>query len=50
MRVRSLADLTLHEPGFVKGEALAHWANTLVGQQPIERFPVQFAAVATDKR
>lgn len=48
MRVTSLADVTLHGPGFVKGEALARWANTLVGQQLIERFPVQFAAVATD--
>lgn len=48
MRVTSLADVTLHGPGFVKGEALARWVNTLVGYQPIERFPVQFAAVATD--
>lgn len=48
MRVWSLADVTLRGPGFVKGEALAGWANALVGQQPIERFPVQFAAVATD--
>lgn len=48
MRVRSLADVTLSGPGFVKGEALARWANTLVGYQPIERFPMRFAAVATD--
>lgn len=48
MRVRSLVDVTLSGPGFVKGEALAHWGNILVGQQPIEHFPVQFAAVATD--
>jgi NTE family protein len=48
MRVASLADVTLSGPGFVKGEALARWANTLVGELPIERFPVRFAAVATD--
>ncbi len=48
MRVTSLADISLHGPGFVKGEAMARWANTLVGHQPIERFPVRFAAVATD--
>ncbi len=48
MRVRTLADVTLSGPGFVKGEALARWANTLVGERPIENFPVRFAAVATD--
>ena len=48
MRVRSLADLTLSGPGFVKGEALALWANGLIGGQAIERFPLRFAAVATD--
>lgn len=46
--VLSLADVTLRGPGFVKGEALARWANELVGQQPIERFPIRFAAVASD--
>lgn len=48
MRVRSLADVAFSGPGFVKGEALARWSNTLVGQLPIERFPIHFAAVATD--
>lgn len=48
VRVLSLADVTLTGPGFVKGEALARWTNELVGQQPIERFPTKFAAVATD--
>lgn len=47
-RVSALADVTLQGPGFVKGEALANWANTLVRQQHIERFPIRFAAVATD--
>ncbi len=48
MQVRSLADVTLRGPGFVKGEALARWANTLVDGLAIERFPLRFAAVATD--
>lgn len=48
MHVRSLADVTLSGPGFVKGEALARWADDLVDGQAIERFPVRFAAVATD--
>lgn len=48
VRVRSLADVSLRGPGFVKGEALSRWANGLVGGQTIERFPVRFAAVATD--
>jgi len=48
MRVGSLADVTFSGPGFVKGEALARWANLLVRQKPIEDFPVQFAAVTTD--
>jgi len=48
LQVGALADVTLQGPGFVKGEALARWAGKLVGQQPIERFPLQFAAVATD--
>lgn len=48
MRVRALADVALSGPGFVKGEALARWANTLVGDRTIESFPVRFAAVATD--
>jgi NTE family protein len=48
LRMNTLLDVTLRGPGFVKGDALARWANTLVGQKPIEDFPVRFAAVATD--
>lgn len=48
LQVSTLADVTLRGPGFVKGEALARWAGDLVGQQPLERFPLRFAAVATD--
>ncbi|MBO9687199.1 patatin-like phospholipase family protein [Roseateles chitosanitabidus] len=48
LQVSALADVTLQGPGFVKGEALARWAGQLVGQQALERFPLRFAAVATD--
>jgi NTE family protein len=48
IKMSSLFDVTLSGPGFVKGDALARWANTLVGQKSIEDFPVRFAAVATD--
>ncbi len=48
MRLMSLADVTLLGPGVIKGDALARWANDLVGHLPIERFPLRFAAVASD--
>lgn len=44
----SLADVTLFGPGFVKGSALARWANALVAGALIEDFPRRFVAVATD--
>lgn len=46
--VYSLADFTLTGAGFIKGNALARWVDTLVGNAPIERFPKRFAAVASD--
>lgn len=48
LRVSSLADIAFSGPGFVKGEALARWADGLVDGQAIERFPMRFADVATD--
>ncbi|WP_407191851.1 patatin-like phospholipase family protein [Citrobacter amalonaticus] len=48
LRVLSLADLNIHGPAFVRGDALANWADRLVGGKTIERFPVRFAAVATE--
>lgn len=48
LRVLSLADLNIHGPAFVRGEALARWANSLVGGKAIEHFPVRFAVVATE--
>jgi NTE family protein len=47
-RVYSLADFTAAGTGFVKGEALARWVDSLVAGKPIERFPKRFAAVASD--
>lgn len=48
LRVFSLADLNIHGPAFVRGDALANWADELVGGKAIEHFPVRFAAVATE--
>ncbi|WP_248112052.1 patatin-like phospholipase family protein [Ralstonia pseudosolanacearum] len=47
-KVYSLADFTMGGLGFVKGEALARWVDSLVEGKPIERFPKRFAAVASD--
>lgn len=32
----------------MRGENLSAWVNTVTGGAPIERFPIRFAAVATD--
>lgn len=48
MQVNSLADVVFGSSGVIKGEALARWANSLVGNLPIERFPKQYSAVAVD--
>ena len=44
----SLIDLTWARGGFMRGNHLARWVDTLTVAVPIERFPVRFAAVATD--
>ncbi|ASK27352.1 patatin-like phospholipase family protein [Neisseria chenwenguii] len=43
-----LVDLTLSTSGFIKGDALQNYINRKVGGRPIEKFPLKFAAVATD--
>ncbi len=48
LQVLSLADISIHGPAFVRGDALADWADKLVGGRTIEHFPVRFAAVATE--
>lgn len=44
----SLMDFTLGAGGIVRGDELAAWVDTVTGGVPIERFPIRFAAVATD--
>jgi NTE family protein len=47
-RVLAFADIAISGPAFVKGEALADWTDSMVGNVPIEKFPRRYAAVATD--
>lgn len=48
VKVSSLLDFTWQAGGFIKGDKLSAWVNTVVGDAPIESFPIRFAAVATD--
>ena len=48
VRLSSLVDLTLSSGGIMRGNNLADWADTLTAGVPIEKFPLRFAAVATD--
>ena len=43
-----LVDLTLSTSGFIKGEKLQNYINRKVGNRPMQKFPIKFAAVATD--
>ncbi|MDO4640244.1 MAG: patatin-like phospholipase family protein [Neisseria sp.] len=43
-----LVDLTLSTSGFIKGEKLEQFINHKVGNRPIQKLPIKFAAVATD--
>lgn len=45
---RQLADPVLSRQGFVNGQALAAWINSVVGGAPIEALPVRAAFTATD--
>lgn len=44
----SLIDWTLSSGGIMRGAHLASWVDTVTGGRPIEKFPLRFAAVATD--
>ncbi|MEC7120832.1 MAG: patatin-like phospholipase family protein [Pseudomonadota bacterium] len=44
---KDLRDLTVSKQGFVVGQKLQDYVNQQVGNQPMERFPIKFAAVAT---
>ena len=48
VKLSSLVDLTLNSGGIMRGNNLANWIDTVTGGVPIEKFPVRFAAVATD--
>ena len=41
-------DLTLSRQGFLVGQKLQDYVNAQVKQQPIQTFPIRFAAVATE--
>jgi NTE family protein len=41
-------DLTLSRQGFLLGQKLQDYINVQVNQQPIQSFPIRFAAVATE--
>lgn len=45
----ALTDFTLSNQGFIEGIKLKNFINTHVGGQPIEAFPIAFAAVAAEK-
>ncbi len=42
-----IVDLTIPDNGFIKGEKLEEYVNTMVKNTPIERFRIPFYAVAT---
>lgn len=44
-----LTDYTFSSAGIVKGEALQNFINKEVGNLPIQKLPIPFGAVATDK-
>ena len=48
VKLSSLMDFTFSFSGIMRGNNLASWVDTLSGGVPIEKFPVRFAAVATD--
>ena len=48
VRLNSLIDWTWSSQGLMRGDSLAGWIDELTDGVPIERFPVRFAAVATD--
>lgn len=48
VKVSSLLDFTWQSGGFIRGDSLASWVNTVIGDTRIENFPIRFAAVATD--
>jgi len=50
IKLSSLIDLTLSSSGFMRGDNIARWIDSVTSRDPIERFPRRFGAVATDLR
>jgi NTE family protein len=48
VKLSSLVDWTLDSGGIMRGRNLANWIDTITAGVPIEKFPLRFAAVATD--
>ena len=48
VKLSSLVDWTLNAGGIMRGNNLANWIDTVTAGVPIEKFPLRFAAVATD--
>lgn len=48
VKLSSLIDWTWDSGGIMRGDHLAHWVDKVTAGVPIEKFPVRFAAVATD--
>lgn len=48
VKLSSLIDWTLSSSGLMRGENVARWVGSVTGHLPMERFPIRFAAVATD--
>ena len=47
LKESDIRDLTLNSQGVVLGQKLQNYVNAQVGNKPIEKFPIRFAAVAT---
>lgn len=47
LKESDLRDLTLNRQGVVLGQKLQNYVNQQIGNKPIEKFPIRFAAVAT---
>ncbi|GAB3040937.1 patatin-like phospholipase family protein [Acinetobacter apis] len=47
LKESDIRDLTLNRQGFIVGQKIQDYVNSQVGNQPIQKFPIRFAAVAT---
>ncbi len=48
LKESDIREFTLSQEGFLTGQKLQDFVNTQVQNKPIQRFPIRFAAVATD--